>query len=106
MRGVNRYVLAAAATGQSLGDTGSDFTYAKLLDALWYLVQLVLQLGELATIGAVVWYGLRMAFSRDDAAAYSAAKGSLVKVFIGGLLIFGAYTIIATVRGTVQSIGQ
>lgn len=92
--------------GEVLGDTGSDFTYEKLVDIAEGLVNLLLQMLELVAVGAIVWYGLQMVLSRGDAAKFSKAKKGLGLAIVGALVIFGVYTIIATIRGGVQSVGQ
>jgi hypothetical protein len=47
-----------------------------------------------------------MVMSRGEPAKFAAAKKGLLLAIVGSLVIFGVYTIIQTVRGGVQSIGN
>jgi TRAP-type C4-dicarboxylate transport system permease small subunit len=97
-------VLVAAQ--QPLGNTGSDFTYQKLVRIAERLVNFLLQLAELAVVGAIIWYGLQMVISKGDATKFAKAKKGLGLSILGAVVIFGVYTIIATLRGGVESVGQ
>jgi hypothetical protein len=79
----------------------SEFTYDRLIDIVYYLVSNALLFGELLASVMIVYYGLRMAMARGDAAVFGAAKSSLVKVLIGATIIFGVWVIIETVRNAV-----
>jgi len=94
---VNKRQLLLAAT--PLGNTGSEFTFDRLVNILWYLVENALLLGGFLAVGAIVYYGTRMALARANAAEFSANKDALIKAVIGALMIFGVYTIINTVQG-------
>lgn len=96
----------AVSAQEPLGDVGSDFTYQKLVRIAERLVDYLLQLAELAAVGFIVYYGLRMVMSRGDPGQYAAAKKGLGLAILGAVVIFGVYTIIQTVRGGVQSIGN
>jgi len=101
---VNRAIILAQA-GQVLGDTGS-VTWAKVQTALASLVQNILVLAGLAATGAIVYYGVLMATAGSNTDRYSRARKGLIYAAIGTIIIFGVYTIIATVRGAVNSIGH
>lgn len=88
-----------------MGETGG-ITYDGVVASLNYVVSNVLLLGGFVAVGAMVYYGLRMAMARDNVSQFSEARGMLIKACLGALIIFGVYTIIATVRGAAQSIGQ
>jgi TRAP-type C4-dicarboxylate transport system permease small subunit len=96
-----------ALAQQPLGNTGNtDFTYARLVRIVVALVNIILQICELAAVGFIVWYGLRMVMSKGDPAKFSEAKKGLGLAIVGALVIFGVYTIIATVQGGVQGLGN
>lgn len=102
MRANKIQLLLAAAP---LGKTGG-ITYDRLVNVLNYLVTNALILGGLIAVAMIVYYGFRMAISRDNASAFTAARDHLVQACIGAALIFGVYTIIATLYGLTHSIGQ
>lgn len=92
---------------EPLGNTGgSGFTYDRLVRIATELIKILLQIAELAAVGAVVWYGLQMVLSRGDAAKFASAKKGLGLAIVGALVIFGVYTIIATIQGGVRSVGN
>ena len=97
-------VLFAAAT--PLGDTGSSFTYQNLVKMVTELVKIGLQVAELLAVIMIAWFGLRMVLSRGDAAQFTTARKNLMLALVGAIVIFGVYTIIATVQGAVQSVGN
>lgn len=84
----------------------NGFTYDRLVDLLNYLMRNALLLGGFLATGAIVFYGFQMVMAKDDAGKFSTSKGNLIKAAIGALLIFGAYTIIWTVRGAAQTLTQ
>lgn len=88
-----------------MGGTG-EFTYDRLVAILNYLVTNALLLGGFIAVGAIVYYGLRMTLSKGEPTKFNEAKGMLIKACIGAAIIFGVYTIIATVQGAARSIGQ
>ena len=98
---VTKNILLAAVP---LGNTNSSFTYDKLVAILNYLVMNALLLGDAIATLAIVFYGFRMATSRGDAAKFTAAKNAFLIALVGGLLLFGAYTIIYTIRGAADFI--
>ncbi len=83
----------------------NGLTYEGLINTVYYLLQAVLQIADLAAVAAVVYYGIRMAIARGDATKFNDARKGLIYTIIGALIIFGVYTILATVRGAVGSIG-
>jgi len=95
-------LLAQAAP---LGDTGG-ISYNRLIEIVYGLVKLLLQVGEFAAVGFIVWYGLQMVMSRGDPAKFTAARKGLLLALLGGIIIFGAYFIIDTVQGSVENLGS
>lgn len=91
------------AQAQSAGNTGT-FTYDRLVGILNYLVTNALILGEMVAWGAIVYYGVRMAMSKNDATQYGNARKALIKACIGAALIFGVYVVIATVQNAAQTL--
>ena len=81
------------------------YTYEGLMDAVWNLVSFLMRIASLAVVVAIVWFGLRMAFSRGDAAKYEKAKEGLKWALIGAVVTFGVWTIIATVHSFVGALG-
>lgn len=100
---VNKMQLLPAAV--PLGDTGG-ISYDRVVASLNYIVSNVLLIAGFIAVGAIVYYGFRMTMSKGDPAKFNEAKGWLIKACIGAFLIFGVYTIIATVQYAAQSIGQ
>jgi len=100
---VNKKQLLASIP---LGNTNSDFTYDRLVGIVQYLAGTALILGGVLAMAAVVFYGLQMALAKGDAAKFSAAKSSLVKAALGAAIIFGVYTIINTIYGAANSLGN
>lgn len=96
---------AMAATPTPLGNTGGGFTYDKLIEVANRLVLFILRVAGFAVVGVVVYYGVRMVMAGNDSAAYAAARKGLNWALIGALVIFGVYTIIATIQGAVESLG-
>lgn len=83
-----------------------NFTFQNLLNLATNLAKILLELASVGSAVAVIWYGLRMAMARDDVAAFTAARKGLLLALVGVLIIFGVWTIIATVQGAVNSIGS
>ncbi len=88
-----------------MGDTG-EITYDGVVASLNYVVGNALLLGGFIAVGAIVYYGFLMTMSKGEPTKFNAAKGMLIKACIGAAIIFGVYTIIATVQGAANSIGQ
>ena len=88
-----------------MGNTGG-LSYDGVVASLNYVVSNALLLAGFITVGAIVYYGFRMTMSKGDPTKFNEAKGWLIKACIGAAIIFGVYTIIATVQGAAQSIGQ
>ena len=101
---VNKAQLLAAA-GAPLGNTGT-FTYGNLVSILNNLVTYALQWGGVLAIAMIIYYGLKMATARDDAAAFGKAKDMLIMAAVGLLLIAGAYVIIYTIQDAVGGLKQ
>lgn len=102
----NWKLAALAVAQQPLGDTGGGFTYQNLRNLVYGILGYALLLGEIAAVGFIVYYGMRMAISRDNAEAFKNAKFGLIKACIGAAIIFGAYVIINSIRAAVQGIGS
>ena len=83
----------------------NGLTYEGLMNTVYSLLATILQMADLAAVAAIVWFGVRMALSRGDPAKFNEAKKGLIYACIGAVIIFGVYTILATVRGAVGSIG-
>lgn len=99
----NRIPILAAAV--PLGDTGG-ITYDKVVASLNYLVTNALLVGGFIAVGAIVYYGFRMTMSKGDPGAFTTARDHLVQACIGAAIIFGVYTIIASLYAFTHSIGQ
>lgn len=82
------------------------FTYDKLVTMLNYLMKNALLLAGVLAGGAVVFYGFQMVISKGDPAKFISAKNNLIKAAIGAVIIFGVYTIIATVQGAAHTLTQ
>ncbi len=95
----NSQLLAAIET--TVPTAGGEFTYDRLVDIVYYLIKNAIIFGELLATAMIIYYGLRMAMSRGDAGAFSAAKDSLFKVLIGATIIFGVWVIVETIRNAV-----
>ena len=97
---------AVAFAGQPLGNTGSDFTYERLVTIVTELVNIFLRIAAVVAAGFIVWYGVRMVLSRGEPGKFSEARKGLLWAMLGAAVIFGVYTIIATVQKAVQSVGN
>ncbi|HXK36219.1 MAG TPA: hypothetical protein VJ553_01415 [Candidatus Paceibacterota bacterium] len=95
-------LMLAQAT--PLGETGG-ISYNRLIAIVYALVKILLQVGEFAAVGFIVWYGLRMVMSKGDSTKFSAARKGLLLALLGAVIIFGAYVIVDSVQGAVESIG-
>jgi len=60
---------------------------------------------SLAVVVILVWYGLQMVFARGDPTKFSSAKKGLTTALVGAVVIFGVWTIIATVHYFVGALG-
>jgi hypothetical protein len=106
-------VAAAAPTLALAGDpkiptfpvevSKSRYDYDSLRRSMYFVLATILRIAGLAAVVAVVFYGAKMAFAGGDAAKFSEAKKSLLYALLGAVVIFGIYTILATVRGAVDS---
>ena len=102
MQGDN--LLAQIPANTPLGNTGSEFTYARLVEILNYLVTNALMLGETLAWAAIVFYGVRMSMARAEPKKFTDAKNALFKAVIGAALIAGVYVVIATVRSAADTL--
>ena len=94
-----------AQSSPVLGSTG-PVTWAKVMNVVYYLLQNILFLAGLAVVGAVVYYGVLMATASGSSDQFTKGRKGLIYSVVGALIIFGVYTIIATIRGAVNSIGH
>jgi Type IV secretion system pilin len=97
----NKKQLLAAVP---LGNTGSAFTYDRLVGIVEYLADTALLIAGTIAMGAVVYYGFMMTISKGDPGKFNEAKGHLIQAVIGAALIFGVYTVINTVQGAASSL--
>lgn len=101
----NGAVLAATTgtTGNSglSGAPGVDLTIQRVFDIFSTLICWFAQIAELIIIGAIIVYGIQMVLSRGNPEKFGEARKSLTFAVIGALVIFGVYTIIATVANAV-----
>ena len=104
-----RAMLAATplllAQAKPLGETG-DITYDRLVDLAYAIVKVLLQLGEIAAVGFIVYYGLRMVLSKGDPAKFTAARKGLLLALLGGVIVFGAYVLVDSIQAGVKGIGS
>lgn len=98
----NRRVLYVAAS-PVLGSTGG-ITWDRVMYVIYNLLQNILFVAGLAAVGAIVYYGVLMATARDNADRFNGARKGVLWSMLGALIIFGVYTILATVRGAVGSV--
>ncbi len=103
---VNKIRQLLATGSIPLGNTGDRFTYDQLVKILKYLASYALLFGGIVAMGAVVFYGFQMVMSKGDPGKFNEAKGSLIKAAIGAALIFGVFTIIATLQGAASSLNN
>lgn len=94
-------VTAAPAHAQE-----ADFTYQRLVTVAGELVKFALRILGFIGVILIVWYGLRMVISRGDATKFSEARKGLLYALGGLVIVFGVWTIIATVQRAVQSVGN
>ncbi len=81
-------------------------TWQHVLDVINNLVAFLLRVAGLGVTVVIVYNGFRMVIAGSDASAYAKAPKRLIWALLGAVIIFGAYTIIATIRGGVDSIGS
>ncbi len=103
MRGNRAIILAQSGT--VLGNTGS-VTWDKVMAAVYNVLQTVLFLAGMAVVVAFVVYGIMMATAGENVDRYKKSRTGLIYSGVGALIIFGVYTILATVRGAAGSIGH
>jgi succinate dehydrogenase hydrophobic anchor subunit len=82
-----------------------SYTYQGLMAAVENLVNFLIRMASLAVVVVIVWYGLQMVLAKGDAAKYGNARKGFNSALIGALVIFGVWTIIATIQYFAQSLG-
>ncbi len=101
---VKGFIVAQASP--VLGNTGS-VTWDSVKTAIYNLLQTILIIAELFAVAAIVYYGFRIATGGGKSGEKSlSAQRGLWYAIIGALIIFGVYTILATVKGAATSIGH
>lgn len=80
---------------------GYDFTVQSLFGILTGLACWATRVALLASVIAIVWYGLQFMLSGSNPTKFTAAKKGLGYAIVGIIVILGAYTIIATVANAV-----
>jgi len=80
-------------------------TYEQFRNVLYGLSETIINLGGILTGAAIIYYGFRMAFARENESAFLSARKGLTWAILGGLVIFGVWTIINTIHGAVDSLG-
>ncbi len=88
--------ISSAQTTQS-SDPFENFNAQKIPKILGGLACWFVRFGLIVTGIAIVAVGIAFALSRGNPTAFSSAKKFLTYVIIGGLVIYGVYTIILTV---------
>jgi hypothetical protein len=99
-------VLIALASLTATPVFAAEFTYQRLITIANELVKIALRIVGVIGVIMVVWFGLRMVMSRGDATKYGEARKGLLWSLVGLLVIFGVWTIIATIQGAVRSVGN
>lgn len=84
----------------------SGLTWDGVMDRIYYLIAVLLQIAGFLAVAAVIVYGLKFVMAKEDPAKRTAAKKGLGYSIVGMLIIFGVYTILATVRGAVGALGN
>lgn len=98
---------ASAATLVPETSAGSpDTSYENVIAVLNSLVKTVLRIAGFLVIIVIVYHGVRMATAGSNETVYGDARKGLNWAIVGALVIFGVYTIIATVEGLVNSVSR
>ncbi len=100
-------ILAAAAPAdRGLSQApGVDITIQSLFGILQGLACYATRVITIIMVIMIVWYGFQMMAAQGSDTKFTSAKKSLGYAIIGMIVVLGAYTIIATVGNTVESIG-
>jgi len=87
---------------EALGDSPGieDFTIQKLANVITGLVCWVSGIAIVLTVLALVWFGMMFITSRGDPGKVTEARKSFLWGLVGIAVIFGVYTIIATVANS------
>lgn len=96
--------LASAQTSftTNLGNfPGGEFTVTMLINLVRRLACYFIQFGVIAVGVAFIIYGIMFLKSRGNPQEFGGAKKSLAWGIVGGLVIFGVFTIILTVSDLV-----
>lgn len=92
--------VALAQTGftSNLGDfPGGIFTVTTLVNIVRRLACYFIRFGIISVVAAFIFYGIMFLKSRGSAQEFGGAKKALTWGIVGGLVIFGVFTIILSV---------
>lgn len=91
-------VLAQTNFTTNLGDfPGGEFSATKLVNLVGGLACYFIRFGMVAVVVAFVVYGIMFLKSRGNPQEFGGARKSLAWGVVGGLVIFGVFTIILSV---------
>lgn len=80
---------------------GQAIQFGNLDTLLWSIVKTI-QYYSLPIMAIVIaFFGIKLMTSGDDTGAKESAKSWMVKVLIGGLIVFGAATLANIIKGAV-----
>ncbi|MDP2648258.1 MAG: hypothetical protein Q8P35_03400 [Candidatus Yanofskybacteria bacterium] len=79
--------------------TQYDLTIERVIGIIMGLTCWFARIAIAILIGALVFYGIQIIWSRGSQTNYQAAKKSFAAAIIGAFIILGVYTIVATVAG-------
>lgn len=99
-------ILIALVTLTATPVFAAEFTYQRLVTIANELVKIALRIIGVIGVIMVVWFGLQMVMSRGDATKFGEARKGLLWALVGLLVVFGVWTIIATVQKAVESVGS
>ena len=97
--------IAATSNGVDVsGAPGIDITINSLFNILAGLACWGSRFAMIFMVIVILWYGIQFMLAQGDPGKFGKARTSLMHAVIGILVIMGAYTIIATVANSVQSL--
>ena len=97
--------LPVSAAFSPVPSPSSGMTYERVIEIVDRVVGFILQMSGIAATVVTIYYGIRMVMAGGDEAAYANARKGFTWALIGSLVIFGVYTIIATVQNAANSLG-
>ncbi len=87
---------ALAANGTSIGDLDTNFTIQRVELIITTLVCWFARIAVIGLVVMMVFYGVQMVWSGGNENRYTSARKGFGWSLVGALVIFGAYTIVAT----------